>query len=130
MLLYAKPPLPPGAAPRRYEYGVIDGTHRNIALDELEAMEEFVSDHGLVRTVSAIVFRHDTPRFVMQILGNRTNKEVSSGARGDNLWSSICAMARMRNYMDVMHLKPRHVFDGESDSLHLVVMVRVSNLRG
>jgi hypothetical protein len=93
MLLYRKPQGPLGAL--RYKFGLVDGQHRNVALDELEAHPERYPAFEPVTQVYANILRADSPRALLRSLGNRENRTTQTVAKGSNLWSTLSSVLGM-----------------------------------
>jgi len=87
MILHEKP-----EAAKRYSFWLIDGQHRNLALDYIEAHpEQWPSGFKPPSEVKADVLRADSPRILCRIIGNRLNTAIKAGALGDCLWSRLCS---------------------------------------
>jgi DNA modification methylase len=92
MILYEKDPRA-----RRYKYGIVDGQHRNLALDSLEIHPPSAASSAYTRVfkVRAIVLRFDTPRVLLQAIANAQNAEAKTHASGKSIWSTLCSVARV-----------------------------------
>lgn len=91
MILFMKPR---GAV--RYQFGIVDGQHRNIVLDELESHPNLIPGFKVPEKVLADILREDIPEVLLRAIGGRTNSQKKKGAHGKSLWSKLMATVALR----------------------------------